>query len=377
MNWYRGYLLGGLLAGLLTPGPVRAQVGDGLKADYYEGHDFEKLVLTRHDPAIDFSWHQRSPVAGVPAEDFSVRWTGWLLPPTTGRYVLHLSVDDGMRLWLDGRQLLNDWRGQPLSFYQVEVELQAGRPYALRIDYCQYGLDSRALLAWELPSQVPPPSWRNMWGRVNSEALTAPVPTRYLFSKKPASRLPVAPPVAPAVPSALPVVAKPQLVPTPASVLRPATPTARVVRHSAMAYVARLPQPSSAPLPIPPPAAAVRTANRLANGQAVTLRALYFEQGKADLPRAVQASLDTLASALVLQPTLRLEVQGHTDNQGDSAINRQLSQRRAEAVCQYLTAQGVAATRLRAVGYGGTRPIADNRWPGLRPRNRRVVLVGL
>ena len=377
MNRYCNYLFGGALAALLAAGPVRAQVGDGLKADYYDGHDFEKLVLSRHDASIDFNWHQRSPAANLPPEDFSVRWTGWLVPPTTGRYVLHISVDDGMRLWLDGRQLLNDWRGQPLSFYQVEVELQAGRPYALRVDYCQWSADSRALLAWERPDQTPPPSWRNLWGRANPEVPTAAVPTRYLFSKKPINQPPAAPPAAPAATPALPIAAKSQPVAIPAGTVRPAPPLARPVRHSALAYVARTPQPSAAPPSAPPPAAAVRTATRLANGQAVTLRALYFEQGKADLPLAVQASLDTLASALVLRPTLRLEVQGHTDTQGDSAINRQLSQHRAEAVCEYLAAHGVAAARLRAVGYGGTRPIADNRYPGLRPRNRRVVLVGL
>jgi outer membrane protein OmpA-like peptidoglycan-associated protein len=118
-------------------------------------------------------------------------------------------------------------------------------------------------------------------------------------------------------------------------------------------------------------------ATRLASGQALTLRALYFEQGKAELLPQVQASLDTLARALSRRPKLRLEVQGHTDNQGDPAINQLLSRRRAEAVCQYLAGRGVAASRLRAVGYGGSRPVADNRQPDQRPRNRRVVLLPL
>ncbi|MGI4872145.1 MAG: PA14 domain-containing protein [Janthinobacterium lividum] len=375
MTRYGWCFLGGILAAAPTTGQAQTLAGDGLKAEYYAGHDFEKLVLTRRDPAIDFNWHQREPVAGVPAEDFSVRWTGWLVPPTTGHYVLHISVDDGMRLWLDGRQLLNDWRGQPLSFYQLEVELQAGRAYTLRIDYSQYSADSRALVAWERPAQAPPPSWRNMWGRVSPAPLTETVPMRYLFTKKPTT--PPPPPVAPTPPVAPPVV----VAPPPAPAATP--PPARVVRHSAAAYVASVTRPVPAPptvAPKPtiqPPAAAVRTATRLAEGRAVTLRALYFEQGKADLLPAVQASLDTLASALALRPSLRLEVQGHTDNQGDSAINRQLSQRRADVVCQYLAAHGIAAARLRPVGYGGTRPIADNRQAGLRPRNRRVVLVGL
>jgi outer membrane protein OmpA-like peptidoglycan-associated protein len=135
--------------------------------------------------------------------------------------------------------------------------------------------------------------------------------------------------------------------------------------------------PAIRPAPLPDSGQAATVATRLAAGQAVTLRALYFLQGKADLLPAVQASLDTLAAALATRPTLHLEVQGHTDNQGDSALNRQLSQRRAEAVSQYLAAHGVAASRLRAVGYGGTRPIADNRQLAQRPRNRRVVLLPL
>jgi outer membrane protein OmpA-like peptidoglycan-associated protein len=121
----------------------------------------------------------------------------------------------------------------------------------------------------------------------------------------------------------------------------------------------------------------VALATRLASGQALTLRALYFEQGKADLLPPVQTSLDTLARALHSRPTLRLEVQGHTDNQGDPAVNQLLSRRRAEAVCHYLAGRGVASTRLHAVGYGGSRPVADNHQPDLRPRNRRVVLLPL
>ena len=112
----------------------------------------------------------------------------------------------------------------------------------------------------------------------------------------------------------------------------------------------------------------------MAAGQPLTLRALYFEQGRADLPAPVQASLDTLAQALAHYPALRLEVQGHTDNQGDSILNLQLSRRRAEAVCAYLAARGVLSGRLHPLGLGGTQPVADNNVPAERPRNRRVVL---
>ena len=59
---------------------------------------------------------------------------------------------------------------------------------------------------------------------------------------------------------------------------------------------------------------------------------------------------------------------------GSAELNRQLSQQRAEVVCLYLTAHGVATAQLRPVGYGGTQPVADNTDPAQRPQNRRVVL---
>ena len=113
---------------------------------------------------------------------------------------------------------------------------------------------------------------------------------------------------------------------------------------------------------------------RLAVGEAVTLPELYFNQGQALLLPPVRAALDGLAGTLKAQPDWRFEVQGHTDNVGSAELNRQLSQQRAEAVCLYLAAHGVAAGQLRPVGYGGTQPVADNADPNQRPLNRRVVL---
>lgn len=85
--------------------------------------------------------------------------------------------------------------------------------------------------------------------------------------------------------------------------------------------------------------------------------------------------LDDAAQALNTQyPDAQVEVAGHTDDQGDDAYNLDLSQRRAEAVRQYLITQGVDEARLTAVGYGETQPIADNASAAGRAENRRVEL---
>jgi outer membrane protein OmpA-like peptidoglycan-associated protein len=74
-------------------------------------------------------------------------------------------------------------------------------------------------------------------------------------------------------------------------------------------------------------------------------------------------------------PELVVEIQGHTDNTGDPAADQVLSEQRATAVKSALTAEGIAANRLTAKGYGLTKPIADNSTPEGRAKNRRVELV--
>jgi outer membrane protein OmpA-like peptidoglycan-associated protein len=74
-------------------------------------------------------------------------------------------------------------------------------------------------------------------------------------------------------------------------------------------------------------------------------------------------------------PTVRFEVQGHTDNQGSDAINDPLSQKRAESVVKALAGLGVDDFNLKAVGKGSHEPVADNKTEAGRAKNRRVVFV--
>jgi outer membrane protein OmpA-like peptidoglycan-associated protein len=86
--------------------------------------------------------------------------------------------------------------------------------------------------------------------------------------------------------------------------------------------------------------------------------------------------LTEVAAALEAHPELtRIEIQGHTDDDGDDPHNLDLSQRRASSIRAWLVAHGVSADRLEARGYGETVPLADNRAPGGRAMNRRVEFV--
>lgn len=102
---------------------------------------------------------------------------------------------------------------------------------------------------------------------------------------------------------------------------------------------------------------------------------LEFETSKSIiLPKSFQ-NLDDLAAYLVANPTLKLFIAGHTDNQGDDNANMKLSADRAAAVKTYLVKRGVAETRLSTAGYGETQPVSDNTSTEGRQRNRRVEVV--
>ena len=71
-------------------------------------------------------------------------------------------------------------------------------------------------------------------------------------------------------------------------------------------------------------------------------------------------------------PSLKIEISGHTDNTGSASLNASLSQDRAEAVVKYLTTKGIAGSRMTAMGYGSSRPIASNGTADGRQQNRRT-----
>jgi OOP family OmpA-OmpF porin len=104
----------------------------------------------------------------------------------------------------------------------------------------------------------------------------------------------------------------------------------------------------------------------------VTLQGVHFETGSARLARDSLSILSQAAAALNGQPTMHIEVRGHTDADGSEAANQTLSHNRAHAVVDFLLENGIAADRLEAIGFGESRPIADNTTAEGRARNRRV-----
>jgi outer membrane protein OmpA-like peptidoglycan-associated protein len=107
-------------------------------------------------------------------------------------------------------------------------------------------------------------------------------------------------------------------------------------------------------------------------GESIQLKNVFFVQSKAQLMTESYPELDRLVKIMKDNPTIEIELSGHTDNRGAANANLQLSEQRVEAVKQYLIEKGVAAKRITGRGYGGSRPIAPSDTEENRQRNRRV-----
>jgi len=113
-----------------------------------------------------------------------------------------------------------------------------------------------------------------------------------------------------------------------------------------------------------------------ARGTILSMSDILFEFGKADLKPELKENLAEIAGILKnLLTTATVSIEGHTDNVGKADANKKLSEQRAKAVLDYLVGRGVDKKRLKSVGYGLTKPVADNKTEEGKAKNRRVELV--
>jgi len=115
----------------------------------------------------------------------------------------------------------------------------------------------------------------------------------------------------------------------------------------------------------------------LTAGSVIALRNIFFNTASYELLPTSNAELDKLTALLKSNPTLRIELGGHTDNVGADAANMTLSDQRAQAVRDFVIAQGIDASRITAKGYGETKPVATNDTEEGRAQNRRTEVTVL
>jgi outer membrane protein OmpA-like peptidoglycan-associated protein len=112
-------------------------------------------------------------------------------------------------------------------------------------------------------------------------------------------------------------------------------------------------------------------------GKSVVLKNVFFDTDKFELKDASKTELNKLAQLMKENESMRIELSGHTDNQGNASANMVLSENRAKAVYEYLMNKGIDPKRMTFKGYGSTKPIADNNTEIGRAQNRRTEFMVL
>ena len=139
----------------------------GLQATYYQGKNFEQEVFKRIDPTIDFDWDKikregvgenlrKDPIPGLVMDGFSARWDGFVQTQQAGDYTFQLRADDGMRMWIDGKLVVEDWNARNVVAKTVTLALPADSRVPLRIEYFQDRAPAIIDLRWKPPADLKP-----------------------------------------------------------------------------------------------------------------------------------------------------------------------------------------------------------------------------
>jgi beta-glucosidase len=149
------YVQGPAAGGQLPAVPASAFQGP-LSAQFFNNMTLSgPPVATRTDPNVDFNWNGASPQPGVNSTQWSAKWTGTIVPPATGTYTFSLTSDDGSRLFINGQQVIDNWRDQASNTETATVNLTAGQAASVEVDYYQNGGASSVSLGWQPPGPDP------------------------------------------------------------------------------------------------------------------------------------------------------------------------------------------------------------------------------
>jgi len=125
--------------------------GDGLKATYFNNADLTNEVLTRTDATVDFDWGTGSPASGIGENTFSARWEGFIEVPRSGGYNFYTNSDDGVRLWVNNRLMVDNWTDHSPTEDIGMIVLEAGQQYQIKMEYYENAGGALAQLSWSGP----------------------------------------------------------------------------------------------------------------------------------------------------------------------------------------------------------------------------------
>jgi len=122
----------------------------GLKAEYFQSLKLEgQPKLTRVDSMINFNWEDRQPAKELGNDQYSVRWQGILIPPVTRKYALVTASDDGVRLTINGKTVIDNWTDHATAIDSAYIELKAGVKYPITLEFYENGGSAVCQLGWD------------------------------------------------------------------------------------------------------------------------------------------------------------------------------------------------------------------------------------
>lgn len=418
---------------------IHKKSGDGLNATYYNGTSFDHKILHRTDPEVYFYYNGTSPAAEVNVYQFSVVWSGYLYAPTSSEYIFTFKADDGVRMWLNGTTLINEWHEKDASEYKSSVKLQGGEAYEIRIEYYQANQDARAELYWEYEGQkkrvVPQkylltsieepedplvllgPSFLSIKAQKEFNKPTPPtVSSNYenALASTTSSQNNAAPKPKPTVTATKPKPSKPIVqqdansntfaqVNTPNAGSRTSsnkqvnkpvneektitsTPSLNTNNTPEPIVTGELSLDSNTPknstqtsllqTALDKKTTKTEVSLRPRRSGPIVLKNILFDKDRYRLKPSSYDELNALVDTLKKNESLNVLIAGHTDFAGDPIPNQNLSESRARAVAVYLIRHGINSIRIQTKGYGGTKPLS--RAPlgtEERRKNKRVEYI--
>ena len=128
--------------------------GDGLRAVYFNNRGFTGTLVRRIDPTVYFDWGNGSPDPAISPDTFSARWRGQIQAVESGTYTFRTNSDDKVRLWVNGKLIIDNWTGAVPGIKTGTIALLAGQRYHIRVDYEENTGDAVMQLDWTQPGQT-------------------------------------------------------------------------------------------------------------------------------------------------------------------------------------------------------------------------------
>jgi outer membrane protein OmpA-like peptidoglycan-associated protein len=337
---------------------TNVQSQQGLKAEYYDGTEFDSLVATKYVANINESWYDNAPVPGIDPHECSIRWTGKLSTAITGSYTFSAQVDDGIRVWIDDQLIMDQWDLNDVGIFEGTTDLVEHKEYDLKVEYFNGLLEGEVRLLWKKNKEEL--TW---YEQVFGDGIKPTViPARNFLSPDKPIKIEKEPDLAvkpkkkekqiPAKKESKPIQVKKE----------------NVVKKPHQNSVILQPKEVKKP-EIPKPIVSAKVAEKFIP------KNVQFEKGNTNILENSYEELDAFIKFLLEYPQLDVMVEGHTDVVGDAELNLILSKDRAKMITEYLVEKGVANERITPEGFGGSRPLFVPGKGKYYPANRRVVFI--